>query len=146
MVDLWHQVGVLPRLIRTSLENYPSLLVEAEHMCLGANLSNAAKVFLEHHSQKLLRIRTFRARTRIQLIWMTYTYLRNGRASKWVSTDLQKKQTDTLQDEMEALRLSHNCNGNNNNRNNDRGNGGGNGGGTRAGNGGGNGGNGGSGQ
>jgi hypothetical protein len=104
--ELWFRVGVLPRMVRDSLANYRALLLEVEHMCTGAELSAAALVFLKHHSAKLRLIRTHRARTRLQLIWMTYTYLRDARAARFSSQALQGKQTDVLREALLALQAA----------------------------------------
>jgi hypothetical protein len=107
-VELWLRIGVLPNLIRNSLLHYKALLFEVEYMCNGSRLSRQAEVFLQHHARKLGLIRTHRARTRLQLIWMTYTYLRDARSEKFVSQNLQLKQTDALRVEMEDMRNHQN--------------------------------------
>jgi hypothetical protein len=110
-VDLWLRIGVLPNLIRHSLAHYKALLSEVEFMCQGTKLTKQAEVFLNHHARKLALIRTHRARTRLQLIWMTYTYLRDSRSIKFVSQGLQAKQTDALREELDGLRsLQYNRN------------------------------------
>ena len=107
-IELWFRVGVLPNLVRNSMENYRALLLEVEHMCAGSEFTTAAKVFIDHHSTKLRLIRTHRARTRLQLIWMTYSYLREARLNKFVSQALQVKQTEVLRGEIETLRNAPN--------------------------------------
>ena len=81
-----------------------------------AHKTGRSLVFLNHHARKLALIRTHRARTRLQLIWMTYTYLRDSRSIKLVSQGLQAKQTDALREELDGLR-SLQSNRNNTNRN-----------------------------
>jgi hypothetical protein len=120
-VNLWLRVGVLPNLIRNSLLHYKALLTEVDYMCGGMHMSKQAEIFLNFHAKKLALIRTHRACTRLQLVWMTYTYLRDARSGKFSSQSLQAKQTDALREELDSLR---NDQGQRNNRNN-RGNPGG---------------------
>jgi hypothetical protein len=103
-VDLWIRVGILPNMIRNSFLHYRALIHEVEYMCNGGSLTRQAEIFLQHHATKLALIRTHRARTRLQLIWMSYTYLRDARAARFVSATLQTRQTDNLRLEMVALR------------------------------------------
>jgi hypothetical protein len=103
-VDLWLRVGVLPNLVRHTLMHYRALLNEVEYMCNGDGMSRQAEIFLAYHANKLALIRTHRARTRLQLIWMSYTYLRDAHAAKFVSQSLQAKQTDNLREELGLLR------------------------------------------
>jgi hypothetical protein len=115
-IDLWLRVGVLPNLVRNSLLNYKALMNEVEYMCNGGEMTKQAEVFLNHHAAKLAMIRTHRARTRLQLVWMSYTYLRDARAAKFGSQTLQSKQTDTLRLELTSLCEMQTNRGNRNNR------------------------------
>jgi hypothetical protein len=117
-INLWLRVGVLPNIIRHSLQNYKALLSEVEYMSSGNVMSRQAEIFLAHHASKLGMIRTHRARTRLQLVWMTYTYLRDARQNRFASQGLLSKQTDALREEMDSLRQVQIPRNNRNNRNN----------------------------
>jgi hypothetical protein len=106
-VDLWLRVGVLPNLVRNTLMHYRALLSEVEYMCNGGGMTKQAEIFLAFHANKLALIRTHRARTRLQLIWMSYTYLRDAHAARFASQTLQNKQTDNLREELNLLRDGH---------------------------------------
>ena len=58
---------------------------------------------MDHHSDKLGTIRTIRARTRMQLIWQIYTYLRDGQRTKYVSSELQLKWSEAVREKLEEM-------------------------------------------
>jgi hypothetical protein len=105
MFELYWQMGVLPQIFRWSREAYTALLMEAERMCTNGSWTEEAQIFLEHHADKLGTIREVGARTRLQLIWQTYTYLRDAQRNRFTSVVLQEKQHRSVRQRMEDMEL-----------------------------------------
>jgi hypothetical protein len=105
MFELYWQMGVLPQIFRWSREAYTALLMEAERMCTNGSWTEEAQIFLEHHADKLGTIREIGARTRLQLVWQTYTYLRDTQRNRFTSVVLQEKQHRSVRQRMEDMEL-----------------------------------------
>ena len=90
-------------MVRRTYDYDRGLLTHCERLCVGGVWSEKARLFMDHHSDKLSTIRTICARTRRQLIWQVYTYLRDGQRTKYVSSELQLKWSEAVREKLEEM-------------------------------------------
>jgi hypothetical protein len=77
--------------------------MEGERLCVHGAWTDEAELFLNHHAERLGTIRSISARTRLQLLWRNYTYLRNSYRNKFTCASLQQKQAKALQGRLEQM-------------------------------------------
>jgi hypothetical protein len=93
------EAGLLPRIIRASMQYYFYLLLHLRHISSGTaeNWKNIGLIHLEHHASQLRNIRTYAVR-RSQVLLQSYTYLRDASASSFMSLKLFGKVTSKLRE------------------------------------------------
>jgi hypothetical protein len=101
--DTYFASGALPHLLRQTQRHYESLLMEAERLCTGNEWTDEAELFLSHHAERLGTIRSISSRTRLQLLWRNYTYLRNGQRERFISSSLQNKRAKAMRVRLEQM-------------------------------------------
>ena len=85
-IDMYLRVGLLPYIIGESFRWYQRLLAEAAHRTSNDSW-NAAKIFLDHHANKLSIVRR-RAASRAQLVMRVYVYLRDSNDKSFMTVKL----------------------------------------------------------
>jgi hypothetical protein len=103
MFNIYFQAGTLPEMLRRTEQGYRALLQAAERLCGNSVWTDEADIFMTYHANKLGTIRTISARTRLQLLWRNYTYLRNSWRNNFTSPSLQDKQARCVRDQLTAL-------------------------------------------
>ena len=103
MFNIYFQAGTLPEMLRRTEQGYRALLQATERKCTHNVCTNEADIFLLYHANKLGTIRMISARTRLQLLWRNYTYLRNSWRNNFTSPSLQDKQAKCVRDQLAAL-------------------------------------------
>ncbi len=92
------EAGLLPRIIRTTMQYYFNLLLHLRHMSSSIeNWTNIGSIHLIHHASQLRNIRTYAVR-RSQVLLQSYTYLRDSSASSFMSLKLFGKVTSQLRE------------------------------------------------
>ena len=87
--DAYCMSGLLPRLMRQSLQTFYELHVHFQKLAIAhhANWKDVGKEHVVHHSLALMRIRRF-ALTRNQMVLQTYTYLRDAKSKGFLDIKL----------------------------------------------------------
>ena len=93
------EAGLLPRIIRATMEYYFYLLLHLRQLSSGiaSNWKNIGRIHLLHHAIQLRNIRTYAVR-RSQVLLQVYTYLRDSSASSFMSLKLFGKVTNQLRE------------------------------------------------
>jgi hypothetical protein len=93
------EAGLLPRIIRATMDHYFYLLLHLRHLSSGpvTNWKNIGRIHLLHHATQLRNIRTYAVR-RSQVLLQVYTYLRDSSASGYMSLKLFGKVTSQLRE------------------------------------------------
>jgi hypothetical protein len=93
------EAGLLPRIIRATMQYYFFLLLHLRHISSGPaeNWKNLGRIHLEHHAMQLRNIRTYAVK-RSQVLLQTYTYLRDSSAASFMSLKLFGKVTNQLRE------------------------------------------------
>jgi hypothetical protein len=102
-IQAWVIGGVLPRIMATSIENYYALIMEAERLCEHGQWTDQVQTFIEHHAKKLKSIRVYESASRLHMVLLSYTYLRDSRKAKFTCEELGRKQTDLLRTRLTEL-------------------------------------------
>ena len=82
---------------------YLALLNAAVRRCKNGTWTEEAEVFDKYHADKMRSIRENGVRTRLQMIWKIYVYLRDMFKRKFVDLDLQNKFNEAVRDRLNAL-------------------------------------------
>jgi hypothetical protein len=93
------EAGLLPRIIRATMDQYFYLLLHLRHLSAGpvTNWTNIGRIHLLHHATQLRNIRTYAVR-RSQVLLQVYTYLRDSSAAGFMSLKLFGKVTSQLRE------------------------------------------------